>query len=500
MMRPLKWILLLLLPCSNLFSQQTVVGAADIEFIRIEPGTFVCGKYDPPYPTPSTSPENHYTPQHFALAKKMAERDALPGFTVKIDNPFYMGKFEVTGAQWKSVMGEDPSVFKGDSLPVENITWEDAQRFVEKLNQTDSTKYYRLPTAFEWEYAARAGATDDISWDEIRLQAQMGLTSPAAVGGKKPNAWGLYDMLGNVWEWTSDFYNEKMFADPVPPSHGTQHVLKGASFVGDVKNATYMTHAAGPGNGWDIGLRVVMEVHPRFPLQSAAAPYPPLQSAAAPYPPLQRAAAPYPPLAGVARSAGGGPPPGWHISRTSHQGTTPFVNYKKGIITIGQHPYGQGGVILTDKKYRDFELTVEVKIDSFCNGGIFLRSTESGQAYQVELAEPGGTGSLFGEMMKISKVGEAKDKAKVWKPNDWNKFRIRMTGEVPRIILWINDVMMYDVTQPENDFVAGATEGMIGLQAHWSVTYSAASKAFDMSDSWRPGSRQMFRNLKIKEL
>jgi formylglycine-generating enzyme required for sulfatase activity len=74
-----------------------------------------------------------------------------------------------------------------------------------------------------------------------------------------PNAWGLYDMLGNVWEWVHDFYNEKIFADPEPPRSGKEHVLKGASFTGDVKNATYMTHAAGPGNGFDIGMRIVME-------------------------------------------------------------------------------------------------------------------------------------------------------------------------------------------------------------------------------------------------
>jgi formylglycine-generating enzyme required for sulfatase activity len=80
------------------------------------------------------------------------------------------------------------------------------------------------------------------------------------VASKKPNAWGLYDMLGNVWEWVDDRYNYKIFADREPPKRGTQHVLKGTSFVGDVKNATYMTHAGGPGNGWDVGFRVVREV------------------------------------------------------------------------------------------------------------------------------------------------------------------------------------------------------------------------------------------------
>jgi len=191
---------------------------------------------------------------------------------------------------------------------------------------------------------------------------------------------------------------------------------------------------------------------------------------------------------------------GWHVSRTTHQGTTPDANVKNGVLYMQQYPYGQGGVLLSNKKYRDFELYVEVKIDSFCNGGIFLRSSESGQAYQIELAEPGGTGNLFGEMMRISKDGVASDKASVWKPNDWNSFRIRMTGEVPHIILWINEKQMFDVTEPVNDFTAGATEGMIGFQAHWSATYSAASQAFDMSGSWRPGAAHRFRNIAIKEL
>jgi len=69
----------------------------------------------------------------------------------------------------------------------------------------------------------------------------------------------LYDMLGNVWEWTEDYYNEKLFADPVPIKKGKEHVLKGAPFYGDVKNATYMTHAGGPGSKYDVGFRVVME-------------------------------------------------------------------------------------------------------------------------------------------------------------------------------------------------------------------------------------------------
>ena len=117
-----------------------------------------------------------------------------------------------------------------------------------------------MPGDAEWEYAARAGTADDIPWAQIRQTAQIDTRTTNKIGGKAPNAWGLYDMLGNVWEWVADFYNEKIFADPTPPGNGKTHVLKGASFVGDVKNATYMTHAGGPGNGWDIGFRVVLDV------------------------------------------------------------------------------------------------------------------------------------------------------------------------------------------------------------------------------------------------
>lgn len=191
---------------------------------------------------------------------------------------------------------------------------------------------------------------------------------------------------------------------------------------------------------------------------------------------------------------------GWHISRTTHQGTTPDIRVENKELVLKQHPYGQGGILLSDKKYRDFELYLEVKIDSFCNGGVFLRSTESGQAYQVELAEPGGTGNLLGEMLRVSKGAVAENKAKAWRPNEWNSFRIRMTGEVPEVKFWLNGQMMWDVTEPVNDFIAGATNGMIGLQAHWSAVYSAAADAFDMSGSWRPGASHRYRNIAIREL
>lgn len=191
---------------------------------------------------------------------------------------------------------------------------------------------------------------------------------------------------------------------------------------------------------------------------------------------------------------------GWHISRTSHQGTTGNFYVEDGAITLKQHPYGQGGVLLSDEKYGNFELFVEVKVDSFCNGGIFLRSTESGQAYQIELAVPGNHADLFGERLEIGLPGKAASIAQVWKPGDWNAFRIRMTGATPRITLWVNDVQMWDVRQPKNDFIAGATEGMIGFQAHWSAQYLPTPGGFNMPGAWRPGAAHRFRNVRVKEL
>lgn len=191
---------------------------------------------------------------------------------------------------------------------------------------------------------------------------------------------------------------------------------------------------------------------------------------------------------------------GWHVSRTTHHGTTGNFFVQNGAIVLKQNPYGQGGVLLSDRKYGDFELYVEVKIDSFCNGGIFLRSTESGQAYQVELAVPGANGDLFGERLSISTPGKAEGIEKVWKPGDWNSFRIRMTGAVPHITLWVNDVQMWDVTEPKNDFVAGAREGMIGFQSHWSAQYLPTPGGFNMPGAWRPDAAHRFRNIMIREI
>ena len=193
---------------------------------------------------------------------------------------------------------------------------------------------------------------------------------------------------------------------------------------------------------------------------------------------------------------------GWHVSRTTHHGTTPDVRVEAGAIVLRQRPYGQGGLLMTDRRFKDFELYLETRPDSGTNGGIFFRSSEGGSAYQVELegGGSGGTGNLFGEMMRVSTPVQAIGVGALWKQDDWNSFRIRVTGDVPRVALWINGVQLYDAQLGRNDLLGGRTDGMIAFQTHWSSTYGGVADAFDMSGSWRPGAAHRFRNVAIKEL
>ncbi|MDM8556875.1 formylglycine-generating enzyme family protein [Desulfococcaceae bacterium HSG7] len=138
------------------------------------------------------------------------------GTAGKFNNGFYIGRYEVTQGQWKAVMGNNPSHFKncGDNCPVENVSWNDAQKFIAKINQKGEGTY-RLPSEAEWEYAARAGSVTDYCFgdDESELSQYAWYHKNAGnsthpVGQLKPNEWGLYDMHGNVWEWCQDWYDD----------------------------------------------------------------------------------------------------------------------------------------------------------------------------------------------------------------------------------------------------------------------------------------------------
>jgi formylglycine-generating enzyme required for sulfatase activity len=146
-------------------------------------------------------------------ADRNAYRDEKPAHSERIGKPFYLGRFQVTQAQWEAVMGGNPSRFSGPKRPVERISWEEAQEFIERLNLKEGHQNHRLPTEAEWEYAARAGTTGAYSFGdaagELRNHAwYLGNSGHEThpVGEKEPNAWGLHDMHGNVWEWVRDEY------------------------------------------------------------------------------------------------------------------------------------------------------------------------------------------------------------------------------------------------------------------------------------------------------
>jgi formylglycine-generating enzyme required for sulfatase activity len=141
-----------------------------------------------------------------------------PVHRVSIKKPFYLGRYPVTQKQWQKVMGNNPSYFKGEKNPVENISWVESQTFLRKLNsleKADENNYlYRLPTEAEWEYAARAGTATSYFFgdDESKLTENAWFLKNSglethSVGLKKPNPWGLYDMYGNVGEWVQDEYH-----------------------------------------------------------------------------------------------------------------------------------------------------------------------------------------------------------------------------------------------------------------------------------------------------
>src|SRR5688572_32357991 len=155
----------------------TITNSIGMEFVLIQPGTLTVGRFEPACPSPSPSPSDQdprtrWTQADTARCEEIVKRERRSGFTVTLPHPYYIGKFEVTQDEWTKVMGSNPSRFKGlrDAMrhPVDSVTWDDAQRFVQRLNQREKTTAYRLPTEFEWEYAARAGAAADPTWDEIR--------------------------------------------------------------------------------------------------------------------------------------------------------------------------------------------------------------------------------------------------------------------------------------------------------------------------------------------
>lgn len=219
------------LPARAQEEMQTVIiplnlpdGATQLELTLIPAGSFTMG-------TPLNAPARW--PEEFQPHR------------VTISQPFYLGRFEVTQAQWRAIMDANPSRYRlGDNHPVERVSWENAQEFISKLNEMNlAAGEFRLPTEAEWEYAYLAGAEtrfywgEDLNYQELGDYAWFNLNSNMRhkpVGQILPNNWGLYDMAGNVFEWVEDHwqrgYAREDVTDPLFLGTNRRHVIKGGAF------------------------------------------------------------------------------------------------------------------------------------------------------------------------------------------------------------------------------------------------------------------------------
>lgn len=234
-------------------------------FLFLPPGRFLMGS------PPSEPGRGSDEPQH----------------PVVLSRGFWMGQMEVTRAQWQRVMGprerhpEKPNPFAQDDprFPVVSISYHDARRFLRRLERWAPGQRFRLPTEAEWEYACRAGTPtafhvgDQVGADQANLDFRFPSTAgamvpsferPAPVGSYPPNAWGLFDLHGNVWEWTSDWYGPyptHEVQDPRGPAQGTQKVIRGGSWAFSAASARSACRYQHPPGDWghSVGFRVVWE-------------------------------------------------------------------------------------------------------------------------------------------------------------------------------------------------------------------------------------------------
>jgi formylglycine-generating enzyme required for sulfatase activity len=239
---------------------QKVVNSLSMEFVYLPPGTFMMG-----------SPSNE-------LGRENDEKQ----HRVTLTKGFYIQTSEVTQGQWKAVMGNNPSWFNtcGDNCPVEDISWNDVQNFIRKLNLREGGNCYRLPTEAEWEYAARAGSptafanggitktgcAHDTNLDAMGWYCGNSKDKTHSVAQKKANAWGLYDMHGNVWEWCQDWYGNYTsgaVTNPTGASSGSYRVSRGGcySFSFDARSCRSAKRGRSrPSNRLDfVGFRLVKD-------------------------------------------------------------------------------------------------------------------------------------------------------------------------------------------------------------------------------------------------
>lgn len=247
-------------PAENVLQRRTwVEGSTGMAFVRIDPGSFTMG---------SPSDETGREAQEVVHA-------------VSISRAFWLGRTEVTQAEWTRVMGSNPSHFadRSGTHPVERVNWHDVQVFLRRLEQRAPGGRFRLPTEAEWEYACRAGSTTPYATGDTLGPTDANLTvvdrragAPASivqrgtapVASFAPNGWGLFDMHGNVWEWTADAhcpYPTGAATDPTSTCDSPLKVIRGGSWYFEADSARCaLRHTHHPQDlGFSLGFRVVRE-------------------------------------------------------------------------------------------------------------------------------------------------------------------------------------------------------------------------------------------------
>ena len=251
----------------------TLSGDTQMTFVWIEPGTFQMG---------ARLPEDEGIKELESVTRWVGSR---PVHEVELSAGFWLGKYVVTQGQWEAIMGTTPwrdddgldkeLVQSNPSHPAVYISWDDAQELIHRLNSATGEDVYRLPTEAEWEYACRAGTTTLWSFgneeSEFAYYAwYRGNTVDRdekyahAVGQHRPNAWGLHDMHGNVWEWVQDWYDKDYYKrspsmDPLGPTSGSDRVLRGGDFTDPVMNYRSASRMRGAPDtrDWYVGVRLL---------------------------------------------------------------------------------------------------------------------------------------------------------------------------------------------------------------------------------------------------
>ena len=229
--------------------------------VVIPAGSFLMGSP----PDPEQDPFSNSKPE------KKGQESEKPQHHVHVQS-FAIGKYEVTQEEWYAVMGKNPSKNKGRTLPVEYVSWDEAQLFVQKLSQKTGNKY-RLPSEAEWEYAARGGSSTLYPWgnsdNELHVYAWFSAIANATnpVGLKNPNSWGLFDMIGNVWEWTQDCYHSNYLGAPFDGSSWTsgdcsQRILRGGAWTNPTRDlrSAIRGKSANANRDFSVGLRVAKDL------------------------------------------------------------------------------------------------------------------------------------------------------------------------------------------------------------------------------------------------